>query len=70
MITLQLEISTVQTGGNEFGVSVRITGGPLDVKNTPEAEGATLIGVGMAINEYMRARGASNFNCLKGLLDV
>jgi hypothetical protein len=56
-------------GGNEFGVGVRISGN-VNPRNVPEGEGATLLGIGMAINTYMRSRGAQDFNCLKGLLDA
>lgn len=71
MIRLTIEIQAVPSGGNEFGAGVRVSSdGPVDPRRTPEAEGATLLGLGMAINEYMRSRGCPQFNCLKGLVDV
>lgn len=71
MIRFIVEIDTAPFEGNEFGVGVRVVGDTdLDVQAVPEGEGATLIGIGMAINDYMRSRGAPQFNCLKGLIDV
>ncbi len=68
MIRFIVEIDTVPTGGNEFGVGVRIAGA-VSPRGVPEGEGATLVGIGMAINDYMRSRGAIDFNCLKGILN-
>lgn len=70
MIRFTVEIETVKTGGNEFGVGVRIAGEAIIPRMVPEGEGATLIGIGMAINEYMHSRGAPDFNCLKGLVGL
>jgi hypothetical protein len=69
VIRFTIEIDTVPQGGNEYGVGVRIVGN-VNPRGVPEGEGATLIGIGMAINAYMRSRGAPSFNCLKGLADV
>ena len=69
MIRFTVEIDTVPVDGNEFGVDVKIAGIVIPAR-VPEGEGATLIGIGMAINEYMRSRGAPNFNCLRGLVAV
>lgn len=71
MIKLTIEIESVPFGGNEFGAGVRVASAhPINPSTTPDAEGATLLGIGMAINDYMRARGCPQFNCLKGLVDV
>jgi hypothetical protein len=71
MIRLTIEIQAVPFGGNEFGAGVKVASdGLIDPKRIPDAEGATLIGLGMAINKYMRERGCPQFNCLKGLVDV
>lgn len=69
MIKAVIEIDTVppgQQGGNEFGVGVRF-GCTVNPHAVPVGEGATLIGIGMAINDYMRSRGCPGFDCLKGL---
>lgn len=55
--------SVVANERNEFGVGVRISGS-VKPHQVSEGEGATLVGIGMAINDYMRSRGASDFNCL------
>jgi hypothetical protein len=71
MIRVSIEIDTVKPLGgimeNEFGVGVRVSGAvvPQDV---PEGEGATLIGILLAINGYMHSRGAPDFDCTKGLI--
>lgn len=69
MIRFTVEIDSVATGGNEFGVGVRVSGS-VEPKSVPPGEGATLVGIGMAINEYMHSRGAKDFNCLKGLVGM
>lgn len=72
MIKIQIEIMLAphvrDPHTNEFGVGVKVTG-QVDPKKVPAQEGATLVGIGMAINEYMRSRGATEFNCLKGLIN-
>jgi len=73
MIILKIEIELTKVPGeaNEFGVGVHVySEAPITPGALPEGEGATLIGIGMAINEYMRSRGCQKFNCLKGLVNV
>lgn len=67
MIRFSVEIDTVATGGNRYGVGVRIAG-DVNPHAVPHAEGATLIGLLTAINGYMHDRGMPEFDCLKGLL--
>lgn len=63
MIEMKIQIAQVQTGGNEFGAGVDVI--TVIQPGTPDSEGATFVGICMAINEYMRSRGAPNFDCLK-----
>lgn len=66
MIRMVIEISEVQLPGQttEFGAGVRVATDPFIATETPKSEGATWVGLSMAINDYMRARGAPDFNCL------
>lgn len=69
-LTIEIELTKVPGMRNEFGAGVQVHGELPPRHLIPDAEGATLVGIGMAINDYMRARGAPTFNCLKGLVDV
>ena len=67
-LTVEIELALLPGSTNEFGAGVHVHGIVDDPAKVPEAEGATMIGICMAINDYMRSRGAANFNCLKQLL--
>lgn len=68
MIKLTIEIELARGPDiNEFGAGVHVYGEMPPRGLVPTAEGATLVGIGMAINSYMRSRGCPNFNCLKQL---
>lgn len=66
MIRITIEIDLAPTGqGNEFGAGVLVHANIADVQKQPQPVGATYIGICMAINQYMRSRGAPHFDCLK-----
>ncbi len=68
MITMSIEIQTVRSGApaNEFGAGVNVTSTlPQHADLVDDAEGSTWVGLCMAINKYMRARGVPDFDCLK-----
>lgn len=65
MIKMTVEISEAATSQkNEFGVGVMVY---TNLRQHPltDHEGATFAGLCLAINEYMRSRGALDFDCLK-----
>lgn len=65
MIRLRIEIDAVSSGGNEFGVGVLVHNDAFRASEVTDGEGATFIGICMAINEYMRSRGSPDFDCLR-----
>jgi hypothetical protein len=69
MITIAIEISAVPAGSgdaNEFGAGVQVSSKlPAHADLVHDAEGSTWVGLCMAINQYMRARGVPAFDCLK-----
>jgi len=67
MIKMSIEIDSVPPGTagiNEFGVGVKVKTIVIPI-DTPDGEGATFLGISMAINDYMNSRGAPEFDCLK-----
>jgi len=65
VIKMTVEISEVAASPkNEFGVGVRVHTN-VDHRTVPETEGATFVGLCLAINAYMHLRGAVGFNCLR-----
>lgn len=49
---------------NEFGVGVRVHTEVIP-STVPDSEGATFVGICLAINAYMHSRGAHGFDCLR-----
>lgn len=67
MIKMTIEIATVPPGTsgiNEFGVGVKVQTIMIP-HNAPDGEGATFVGICLAINDYMHSRGVPAFDCLK-----
>lgn len=66
-IRMIVDIGTAVESGprNEFGVGVAVHTEEFRLSATPEGEGATWCGICKAINDYMRSRGAREFDCLK-----
>lgn len=63
MIRMIIQIDTDHTTPNLAGVAVHTEA--FDPKDQPTHVGTTWIGICYAINDYMRAGGALNFDCMK-----
>lgn len=68
-MTIRMTIEIEETHGlglaNEFGAGVRVMTDGQQLHAARDSEGQTWVGLCMAINDYMRARGAPTFDCLK-----
>lgn len=61
-IRVVIEIEELPDGGIGLGVVTD----QFDLHKTPEEVGKTWTGICLSINEYARAKGYKNFNCLRG----
>lgn len=68
-MTIRMTIEIKETHGlgptNEFGAGVRVMTDGQQLHAARDSEGQTWVGLCTAINDYMRARGAPAFDCLK-----
>lgn len=65
-ITVQVHIGKVINGPkNVYGVGVSVVTASPNSAGVSDEEGATWVGICMAINDYMQSRGATDFDCLK-----